>query len=80
MTYGAHTTATGVERWLEARMPGYRYGPVLVLIAITFVVMAAGPPDWLHAGVDRRVAGPHPHGRAPGVARQPTPVPARRGW
>src|SRR6476659_10206140 len=26
-------------------MPGYRYGPVLVLIAITFVVMAAGPPD-----------------------------------
>ena len=26
-------------------MPGYRYGAVLVLLAMTFVVMAAGPPD-----------------------------------
>ncbi len=45
MAYGKHTTASGVEAWLERKMPGYRYGPVLVLLAITFIVMAAGPPD-----------------------------------
>ena len=45
MTYGAHTKPSSIEAWLEARMPGYRYGAVLVLLAMTFVVMAAGPPD-----------------------------------
>ena len=35
-------------------MPGYRYGPVLVLLAITFVVMAAGPPDGYTRVVHRR--------------------------
>src|SRR3954453_10265116 len=45
VTYGAHTKPSSIETWLEARMPGYRYGTVLVLLALTFVVMAAGPPD-----------------------------------
>jgi hypothetical protein len=36
---------TRAEAWLEARFPGYRYGTVLILLALTFVVMAAGPPD-----------------------------------
>lgn len=45
MGYGEHSKATGIEAWLETRMPGYRYGAVLVLLAMTFVVMAAGPPD-----------------------------------
>jgi hypothetical protein len=39
------TKPTGVERWLEETLPGYRYGTVLLLLAATFVVMAAGPPD-----------------------------------
>lgn len=39
------TKPTGIERWLEDRSPGYRYGTVLMLLAATFVVMAAGPPD-----------------------------------
>lgn len=45
MAYGGRTKASGIERWLEERSPGYRYGNVLVLLAATFVVMAAGPPD-----------------------------------
>jgi hypothetical protein len=45
VTAGERPDATRVEEWLEARVPGYRYGPVLVLLAMTFVVMAAGPPD-----------------------------------
>ena len=45
VTYGEHTKPSSIEAWLEARFPGYRYGPVLVLLAITFIVMAAGPPD-----------------------------------
>ncbi len=36
---------TKVERRLERRFPGYRFGSVLVLLSITFVVMAASPPD-----------------------------------
>jgi hypothetical protein len=36
---------TRIERWLEEHSPGYRYGTVLLLLAATFVVMAAGPPD-----------------------------------
>jgi hypothetical protein len=45
VTYGEQTNASGAERWLETRFPGYRYGGVLVLLSFTFVVMAAGPPD-----------------------------------
>jgi hypothetical protein len=45
VAYGDHTKASGVEKWIEQRMPGYRYGGVLMLLAMTFVVMAAGPPD-----------------------------------
>ena len=45
MAQGERAGASGIEAWLEARMPGYRYGAVLVLLAMTFVVMAAGPPD-----------------------------------
>jgi hypothetical protein len=42
---GTNPGGTRIERWLEERMPGYRYGGVLVLLAMTFVVMAVGPPD-----------------------------------
>ncbi len=45
MTHGEQPNATRVEAWLEERMPGYRYGTVLILLAMTFVVMASGPPD-----------------------------------
>ena len=45
MTYGERTKPSRVESWLEQRFPGYRYGWVLLLLAATFVVMAAGPPD-----------------------------------
>jgi hypothetical protein len=36
---------TEAEHWLEDRFPGYRFGSVLVLLSITFVVMASAPPD-----------------------------------
>jgi hypothetical protein len=36
---------TAAEAWLERRFPGYRFGAVLVLLSITFVVMASSPPD-----------------------------------
>jgi hypothetical protein len=36
---------TGAETWLEGRFPGYRFGSVLVLLSVTFVVMASSPPD-----------------------------------
>jgi hypothetical protein len=45
VAYGDKTKPTGVERWLEERSPGYRYGWVLLLLGATFIVMAAGPPD-----------------------------------
>jgi Ion channel len=45
VAYGERTKPSGIERWLEERMPGYRYGGVLLLLALTFIVMAAGPPD-----------------------------------
>ena len=45
MANGERTKATPVEAWLEAHSPGYQYGWVLLLLAMTFVVMAAGPPD-----------------------------------
>jgi hypothetical protein len=34
---------TKLERMLEQRVPGYRYGAVLVLLFLTYVFMAAGP-------------------------------------
>ena len=37
--------ASNVEAFLERHSPGYQYGYVLGLLALTFVVMAAGPPD-----------------------------------
>jgi voltage-gated potassium channel len=36
---------SNVEAFLERHSPGYQYGYVLGLLAMTFVVMAAGPPD-----------------------------------
>ena len=45
MAYGDRTKATSVELWLEKHSPGYQYGYVLLLLAMTFIVMAAGPPD-----------------------------------
>ncbi|HEX5588323.1 MAG TPA: potassium channel family protein [Acidimicrobiia bacterium] len=42
MAYDSRTTPTGVERWLEERMPGYQFGYVLMLLFITFVFMASG--------------------------------------
>lgn len=36
---------SSIETWLERHSPGYQYGYVLALLAMTFVVMAAGPPD-----------------------------------
>jgi Ion channel len=45
VAYGERTKPNSVESWLEQRFPGYRYGWVLLLLAGTFVVMAAGPPD-----------------------------------
>jgi hypothetical protein len=38
-------TPSSVEAFLERHSPGYQYGWVLGLLAVTFVVMAAGPPD-----------------------------------
>jgi Ion channel len=37
--------ASSVEAFLERHSPGYQYGWVLGLLALTFIVMAAGPPD-----------------------------------
>ena len=45
VAYGDHTKPTSVEVWLADRVPGYRYGVVLALLAITYIVMAAAPPD-----------------------------------
>jgi hypothetical protein len=45
VAYGDRTSATSVEAWLEEHSPGYQYGYVLLLLGMTFVVMAAGPPD-----------------------------------
>lgn len=43
--HGERTKPTSLEAWLEAHSPGYQYGYVLILLALTFIVMAAGPPD-----------------------------------
>lgn len=45
MAHGTRQKPTSVEAWLEAHSPGYQYGYVLLLLAMTFIVMAAGPPD-----------------------------------
>lgn len=45
MAHRDRTRPTGVEAWLEAHSPGYQYSYVLLLLALTFIVMAAGPPD-----------------------------------
>jgi hypothetical protein len=42
VAYGDRTTPTAAERWLEDRLPGYRFGGVLVLLFATFVFMASG--------------------------------------
>jgi len=42
---GKGVRASSVEAFLERHSPGYQYGWVLGLLALTFVVMAAGPPD-----------------------------------
>jgi hypothetical protein len=39
---GTGTTPTRLERWLEDRLPGYRFGLVLLLLFTTFVFMASG--------------------------------------
>ena len=45
MPYGSHSTPTRAEAWLEYRLPGYRFGIVLVLLLASFVVLAIGPSD-----------------------------------
>jgi hypothetical protein len=42
---GKRERASSVEAFLERHSPGYQYGWVLGLLALTFIVMAAGPPD-----------------------------------
>jgi uncharacterized MnhB-related membrane protein len=34
-----------LEAWAEARFPPYRFGVVFVLLIVTYVVMAASPPE-----------------------------------
>jgi len=36
---------TRVEAWLERRVPPYRFGALFVLLVVTYVAMAASPPD-----------------------------------
>ena len=45
MAYGDRTKPSSIEAWLEEHSPGYQYGWVLLLLGLTFVVMASGPPD-----------------------------------
>ena len=45
MAYGDRTKPSKVEAWLEERLPGYQFGWVLLLLVLTFIVMASGPPD-----------------------------------
>jgi hypothetical protein len=40
-----HEKPSSVEAFLERHSPGYQYGYVLGLLSMTFVVMAAGPPE-----------------------------------
>ena len=45
MAKRTHVRTSGIEAFLERHSPGYQYGYVLGLLAMTFIVMAAGPPD-----------------------------------
>jgi hypothetical protein len=45
VAYGDKTKASTIEAWLEEHSPGYQYGWVLLLLGLTFIVMASGPPD-----------------------------------
>ena len=36
------TKPRAIERWLEGRLPGYRFGLVLLFLLVTFVFMASG--------------------------------------
>lgn len=45
MTKHKRERPSSVEVFLERHSPGYQYGYVLGLLAVTFIVMAAGPPD-----------------------------------
>ena len=45
MAKRTHVRASSIEAFLERHSPGYQYGYVLGLLAMTFIVMAAGPPD-----------------------------------
>ena len=36
------TKPRAIERWLESKLPGYRFGLVLLLLLMTFVFMASG--------------------------------------
>lgn len=45
MPQGERVKASSVEAWLEKHSPGYQYGWVLLFLTLTFIVMAAGPPD-----------------------------------
>lgn len=38
-------TPTRLEAWLERRIPPYRFGAVFALLVVTYVVMAASPPN-----------------------------------
>jgi hypothetical protein len=43
--HGQRAKPTSIEAWLEKHSPGYQYGYVLLFLTMTFIVMAAGPPD-----------------------------------
>jgi hypothetical protein len=45
VAYGDRSKPSSVEAWLEEHSPGYQYGWVLLLLGLTFIVMASGPPD-----------------------------------
>ncbi len=45
MPHGHRAKPSSVEAWLEKHSPGYQYGWVLLFLTLTFIVMAAGPPD-----------------------------------
>ncbi len=45
MAYGDRSKPSSIEAWLEEHSPGYQYGWVLLLLGLTFIVMASGPPD-----------------------------------
>jgi drug/metabolite transporter (DMT)-like permease len=42
VVYGDKSSPSRVEAWFEARLRGYRFGAVLLLLFVTFVFMASG--------------------------------------